>query len=87
MTTEPRVIADLDVPLTDVETHIERLNAQKRLAEGTAAEARHLGDPTDHAWERLAVDHPEACSHDADYPGWTEHIAALTKLNRTKTTR
>ena len=69
----PRTPGDWDRPAAQVAADMKALVARQRkqhLAEGAAAEARHLGDPTDHAWEHLAVDHPEACSTDADYPGW-----------------
>ncbi|MFG3046320.1 hypothetical protein ACGFZR_15490 [Streptomyces sp. NPDC048241] len=47
-----------------------RLEKQQRLADGIAAEARHQADD-DTPWNRLACDHPDKCSCDADYPGWT----------------
>jgi hypothetical protein len=31
---------------------------------------------------RMACEHPEACTCDADHPGWAEHIAALTETNK-----
>lgn len=38
-----------------------------RLAEQT----HQLEDPaTDAAFARLAIDHPDRCHHDSDYPGW-----------------
>ncbi|WP_318205329.1 hypothetical protein [Streptomyces sp. SCL15-4] len=49
---------------------------EQRLAEGVAAEARHQVDDTDPVFARLACDHPEACSCEADYPGWTPGGAA-----------
>lgn len=53
---------------------------EQRLAEGIAAEARHQMDPAEtdveQAFYRLSCDHPEACSCDRDYPGWTPGGAA-----------
>ena len=34
-------------------------------------ELRHLLDPQDISFDRLAAEHPETCSCAADYPGWT----------------
>ncbi|MDW6058050.1 hypothetical protein SAZ11_08105 [Streptomyces sp. FXJ1.4098] len=42
-----------------------------RLAEGALAEQRHLIDPLDRTWEQLPCAHPETCSTEADYLGWT----------------
>ncbi|MET8694788.1 hypothetical protein ABZV65_19845 [Streptomyces bauhiniae] len=68
-----RPISHLDVPapklVDDLRALVARQRAQ-RLAAGVAAEARHLMDD-DAPWSRLACDHPEHCSCDADYPGWT----------------
>ncbi|GGV46239.1 hypothetical protein [Streptomyces spectabilis] len=72
----------------DTPPQIERLDralpalgAEAVRLSGRGAEMRHLADPLDHTWERLAVEHPEACSTAADYPGWAEHVAALAATN------
>ncbi|GAA2929328.1 hypothetical protein [Streptomyces enissocaesilis] len=70
----PRSIADLDVPAEQVAAQVEALVARlrsQRLAVGRAAELRHQIDPCDSAFARLACTHPEKCSTQADYPGWT----------------
>jgi len=73
MTTTPRPIADLDVPLHRLEADLRAHLALKQAAAraGIAAEARHLMDPLDHDFERLPLIHPEACSTESDYPAWT----------------
>ena len=54
---------------------VAALVAQQRLADGIAAEARHQMDPAETAVETafnlLCCAHPETCSCDKDYPGWT----------------
>lgn len=40
---------------------VARQQAQ-RLAEGIAAEQRHLLDPHDRAFQQMACDHPETCA-------------------------
>ncbi|MBI0296766.1 hypothetical protein JBE04_20455 [Streptomyces sp. PRKS01-29] len=65
--TTPRPIAALDVPLEQVAADATRL----RLTEGALAEQRHLIDPLDHDYEQMPCTNPDACSCNADYPGWT----------------
>ncbi|WP_045562337.1 hypothetical protein [Streptomyces sp. FxanaA7] len=62
----------LPIHRLDVDLHVlvERLTAS-RLADGAAAEQRHLLDPADSAFAALACSCPTACSCPADYPGWT----------------
>ncbi|MFJ7999047.1 hypothetical protein ACIQ7D_18130 [Streptomyces sp. NPDC096310] len=43
---------------------------------GATAEDRHLIDPADRAFARLACEHPDTCSCNADYPDWTPGGAA-----------
>ncbi|WP_458089311.1 hypothetical protein [Streptomyces malaysiensis] len=38
---------------------------------GQLAEQRHLIDPLDHDYEQMPCANPDACSCNADYPGWT----------------
>lgn len=54
-------LARLDVPLTDLVTAADRMTdvKAKRLAAGLAAEAHHLMDPMDHAFEAIPLAHPE----------------------------
>ncbi|WP_435215812.1 hypothetical protein [Streptomyces sp. bgisy034] len=72
-----RPISDLDVPLSRLDADIKALVARQRaqrLREGVAAETRHMADSingTDAAFARLAAEHPDTCSRDADYPSWT----------------
>ncbi|MFE2497160.1 hypothetical protein [Streptomyces scopuliridis] len=63
----PRTPQDWDVPAAEAADQ----TARQRLARGVAAEARHPVDPCDRAFAALAACHPERCSCDADYPGWT----------------
>ncbi|MDX3549544.1 hypothetical protein PV724_44525 [Streptomyces europaeiscabiei] len=62
----------LPINRLDVDLHVlvARLTAS-RLADGVAAEQRHLLDPADHAFAALACACPTACSCAEDYPGWT----------------
>jgi len=46
--------------------------------------AAHTASPSDriaYALDEWLITHPKACSTDADYPGWTERIAALAAAN------
>jgi len=49
---------------------------------GRVAEQRHLVDPADAAFARLAINHPDRCSTDADYPGWNPHSAHTLRTLR-----
>ncbi|WP_432139734.1 hypothetical protein [Streptomyces sp. bgisy154] len=53
--------ADLTAPLAALDADLHTL-AAKRLADGIAAEHRHLLDPLDTVWQQMACDHPEACT-------------------------
>lgn len=72
-------IARLDVPLPVVEAAIAREQwlaerAARRawlLAHPVEAEQEHQLDPADTAFARLACEHDDCCSTEADYPGWT----------------
>ncbi|NUQ95333.1 MAG: hypothetical protein HOY79_01785 [Streptomyces sp.] len=57
--------------MTALQPEVAALVARQRLAAGIAAEARHQLDPYDAVFERMACEHPEACSCAADYPEWT----------------
>lgn len=65
----PRDTSAWDVPATQVADEFIALK-QARLVAGLTAEARHLLDPADGAYALMACGHPEACSTEADYPGW-----------------
>lgn len=71
----PRPIEALDRPLHALEADAQRLALQ--------AAYRHVPEPLEEAFAALAITHPEACSTDASYPGWAEHLAALAESNRT----
>ncbi|MDX3027873.1 hypothetical protein [Streptomyces scabiei] len=62
----------LPIHRLDVDLHVlvDRLTA-RRLADGAAAEQRHLLDPADRAFAALACACPTACACPGDYPGWT----------------
>ena len=48
-----------------------------RITDRLAEQQHQLDDPaTDAAFARLAIDHPEHCHHDSDYPGWQPGGAA-----------
>lgn len=61
--------------MTALQPEVAALVARQRLADGIAAEARHQMNPNETiietAFYRLTCDHPDACSCDTDYPGWT----------------
>lgn len=59
MTTTPRRIDAVDVPLAEVEAEALRLAYV------------HQPEPFEAEFARLACEHPEACSCPADYPTWT----------------
>jgi len=64
-----RPIDDLDVPLPVLTLQLA---------------AAHSASPSDriaYALDEWLITHPKACSTDADYPGWTEQIAALAAAN------
>lgn len=66
----PRTEADWDVPVAVVADQFKALKAAA-LTAGLAAEDKHLLDPCDHGFARLACTHPDACSTPDTYPGWT----------------
>lgn len=68
MTANP--IERLDLPVTVVADQIIALKTARNLA-GATAEDRHLLDPCDSAFARLACEHPDRCSCGDDYPTWT----------------
>lgn len=74
----PRSQESWDVPADKVAAEAERLSAQYLigLQIGRAAEQRHLVDPADNAFARMACEHPEACSCPEDYPNWRPGGAA-----------
>jgi hypothetical protein len=74
-------MTDVDVPLPVVEArvHLSWLQAHPVPADAPL-KARH--DWLAAAFRDLAACHPEACTCDADIPGWAEHIAALEAANR-----
>ncbi|MFD4547199.1 hypothetical protein [Streptomyces sp. NPDC058466] len=86
MTTTPRPISDLDVPLPTLRERMAAIVAGQRSAQILAEAAKHTASPSDHlaydldAW---LVRHPEApLSTDADYPGFAEYVAAREADNR-----
>jgi hypothetical protein len=56
-------IARLDVPAAQVAADVKAA-ADRRLAEGIAAEVRHLLDPLDHTLASLPLLHPELIPSD-----------------------
>ncbi|MFB6977751.1 hypothetical protein [Streptomyces scopuliridis] len=66
----PRTPQDWDVPAAEAADQFMALK-RRRLADGVAAEARHLIDPFDRVFAALASASTARCSCDADYPGWT----------------
>ena len=57
--------------MTALQPEVADLVTRQRIARGVAAEARHQFDTAaDAVFARMACEHPEACSCDADYPGW-----------------
>jgi hypothetical protein len=77
MTTTPRPISDLDVPLPTLRDRMAALVERQRQDAAAErlrlllAEQSHQVDTADAAFARLACEHPEACSCAADYPNWT----------------
>lgn len=81
MTTTPRPIRDLDVPLKTVQALVARQRNCQTLADAAA----HTHSPSDriaYAHDAWLLGHPEACSCAADYPGFAEWIAAREAANR-----
>ena len=72
--TPPRPPGEWDVPATQVAAEFVALKA-KRTAEAQAAEQRHVLDPADGAFARLACTHPDACSCDSGDPVWDAWLA------------
>lgn len=70
----PRSRADWDVPAAAVEADAK--------ARALAEAYKHRPEPFEVEFADLATTHPKACTRDADWPGWAEHIAALADLNR-----
>ncbi len=69
-----RTIASLDVPAAierDEQLVAQDPRTQWLVAHPQQAEQIHHLDPCDTAFARLACTHPEQCSTEADYPGWT----------------
>lgn len=60
---------------SEITALVARQQEQQRLAAGIAAEARHQMNPAETdveaAFYRLCCDHPDTCSCEQDYPGWT----------------
>ncbi len=77
MTTTPRTIADVDVRTAQVESQMTALVARQQLdqAFGVLRDAMAAtNSPSDliaYAFDAYLLAHPEACSTEADYPGWT----------------
>jgi hypothetical protein len=81
MTTTPRDIADLDVPLATVQQLVARQRACQTLADAAA----HTHSPSDriaYAHDAWLLSHPEACACTDDYPGFAEYVAAREAANR-----
>jgi hypothetical protein len=76
MTTTPRPIRDLDVPLTTVQQIVARQRACQTLADAAA----HTHSPSDriaYALDTWLLSHPDgACSTNDDYPAWAATLAA-----------
>ncbi|MER5694867.1 hypothetical protein ACWDBO_31155 [Streptomyces mirabilis] len=82
MTTTPRPIRDLDVPLETVQALVARQNACQTLADAAA----HTHSPSDriaYAHDAWLLGHPDgACATDADYPAWAANLAAQPTYHR-----
>ncbi|MFE9777798.1 hypothetical protein ACFYPA_06525 [Streptomyces sp. NPDC005775] len=78
MTTLPRSIAALDVPLADVEQEL----AAEVLIRARAA-SPSPSDRIAYANDLYLLAHPEVCAVDADYPGFAAWIADQVAKNRT----
>lgn len=82
MTTTPRPIRDLDVPLETVQALVARQRNCQTLADAAA----HTHSPSDriaYAHDAWLLGHPDgACATDDDYPGFAEWIAAREAANR-----
>ncbi|MFI2349762.1 hypothetical protein ACH492_22445 [Streptomyces sp. NPDC019443] len=63
-------MARVDVPLTRLADEIRALK-DKAARDGLLAEQAHLADCCDPLFIRLASEHGDCCSTDADYPEWT----------------
>ena len=76
MTTTPRPIRDLDVPLATV----QQIVARQRNCQTLADAAAHTHSPSDriaYAHDAWLLSHPDgACATDADYPAWATALAA-----------
>ncbi|MFE9949350.1 hypothetical protein ACFYRJ_17665 [Streptomyces sp. NPDC005531] len=65
MTTTPRTIAALDVPLADLVANLKPEPAEQRIAAGLAAEYRHLlldADPGSTTPAFVDLHHHKSCS-------------------------
>lgn len=79
-------LARVDVPLAALDADLKALAERKRIADACAvlreSQARHaaLGNEQEVVADGDAIyllTHPELCSTDADYPGWTPpHLEA-----------
>ncbi|WP_282790834.1 hypothetical protein [Streptomyces sp. CC224B] len=76
----PRSPESWDRPAAEVAAEARRL-LEARRHEASVAEQRHLVDPLEGAFARLACEHPETCACDGDYPGWAEQLAARATTN------
>jgi hypothetical protein len=75
MTTTPRPISDLDVPLPTV----QQLVARQRNCQTLADAAAHTHSPSDriaYAHDAWLLSHPDACACTDDYPAWAAALAA-----------
>ncbi|MER5584053.1 hypothetical protein ABT090_20775 [Streptomyces asoensis] len=80
-------IAAADTPLAVVAAEAERLWAERdrRIAalqfEQAAARTHSPSEQVAFRLDAWLVKHPEACATAADYPGWAEQFAAISKAH------
>lgn len=74
MTTDQTTTARLDVPLAKLRAEIDT-----GVLRGAAARSNSPSDQLAYALDVALVEHPDCCSTEADYPGWTPaHATAVT---------
>ena len=70
------------MPLTQLADEMRALK-DKAAREAAAAEQRHVLDPADGAFARLACTHPDACSCESGDPVWDAWLAAQVAASDT----
>ncbi|WPO70257.1 hypothetical protein [Streptomyces sp. KN37] len=72
----PRTPESWDRPAAEVAAEAACITLRQ-----AAARTHSPSDRIAYALDQQLLIHPEACSTDATYPGWAEHIAALQAAN------